>query len=105
MEVLILMVVAAANIIFILFKVEKKRYSDALLDTALLITVTTVASGSYAGLVVATGSSLLISIYLYAKPPKLPAITVPKDLPDIDIEAQLDSFVSEFKRKAARRSK
>lgn len=108
MEFLIIGVVAAANLVFILFKVEKKRYPDALLDFTLLVTVTGIAMGSYGGLVVSTIASLIISIYLYAKPPRLPTIfskSTEHYISNIDIDKELNNFVEEFKRKAARRSK
>jgi hypothetical protein len=50
-------------------KFEQKRWEDASLDLGLLILVTLVFGGSYAGLVVGTISSMIISIYLYASPP------------------------------------
>ena len=100
MELLIIGVVVAANIIFILFKYEKKRFSDAIVDTLLLLIVTILFSGSYAGLVVATIASLLISIYLYKNPPKL-QLNIKRNESTIDI----DKFVNEFKKRAERRYK
>lgn len=92
MELLVIGIVVALNIIFILFKYEKQRYSDALLDTFLLVLVTVTFMGSYAGLVVATVASMLISIYLYVKPPKLQFKT-----------PNSSDFITEFQRRAARR--
>lgn len=70
MELFIIGIVVALNIIIILSKFKANRYQDAILDTSLLALVTIVFSGSYAGLVVATVASLIISIYLYSNPPK-----------------------------------
>lgn len=70
MEVFIIGVVVALNIIIILRKFKAKRTEDGIFDASLLALVTVTFSGSYAGLVVATVASLLISIYLYASPPK-----------------------------------
>jgi hypothetical protein len=101
MEFLIIGVVTAINIIFIKFKVDKKRYQDALFDAALLILVTLVFSGSYGGMVVAMIASMIISIYLYANPPNfLPrTASIPKvnlsnvDLSDTkDIAEKLEKF-------------
>ena len=94
MEAFIIGIVVAANIIFILYKVKKQRYSDAILDFILLALVTVVFMGSYAGLVVGTVASLVVSIYLYRNPP---TINFDKSLPESN-----DVF-EEFKRRAKRR--
>lgn len=93
MELAIIGVVVALNIIFILFKYEKQRYSDAITDTILLVLVTVVFMGSYAGLVVATVGSLIISIYLYLKPPKFPTFS----------NKARSSFAQEFKKRMKRK--
>lgn len=69
MELLVIGIVVALNIIIILRKFKASRTEDAIFDSILLGGITVVFSGSYAGLVVATVASLLISIYLYARPP------------------------------------
>lgn len=76
MEFILIGLAVAANIIFILFKYEKKRYTDCTLDFILLVLVTMVFSKSYGALVVGTVASLMISIYLYIKPPKLVQIDI-----------------------------
>jgi hypothetical protein len=91
MEVIILGLVTAANIIFILFKYEKARYADATMDLFLLVVVGIVFGGSYAGLVVGTIASLVISVYLYIKPPKLTSFSHNPEL------------VSDFKERFGRR--
>jgi hypothetical protein len=83
MEFLLIGLAVAANIIFILFKYERKRYADATLDFILLIVVTIIFSGSYGALVVGTIASLVISIYLYANPPNLPEASIDIDLEDL----------------------
>lgn len=70
MEFLILGIVVALNIVFIKMKIDQKRYEDAVFDTALLVVVTFVFSGTYSALVVGTIASMFISIFLYASPPK-----------------------------------
>ena len=97
MELFIIGFIVAANVIFIMFKLKKSRTADAILDVMLLILITTVFSGSYASLVVGTVASLIISIYLYANPPKLPEI----DSNKLDIDK--DEFYKELKTRLQRR--
>jgi len=54
--------------------------------------------GSYAGLVVATVASLIISIYLYYKPPTLPNTPSKLSLEDITRE-DINNSVINLKRK------
>lgn len=100
MEYLTIGIVVAANIVFVFFKFDKGRTPEAVMDLILLIVVTLVFSGSYGALVVGTVASLLISIYLYAKPPKVSKYTA--NLPAMDKE-HVDYFVKEFKRRSQRR--
>ena len=69
MEFLILGIVVAANIVFIKMKFDRGRTEDGIFDIVLLVLVTMVFSGSYAGLIVGTIASLFISLYLFASPP------------------------------------
>jgi hypothetical protein len=93
MEFILIGLAVAANIIFILFKYERKRYPDATLDFILLIVVTIIFSGSYGALVVGTIASLVISIYLYANPPNLPK------LPESTINIDLEDLKQRFSRR------
>lgn len=70
MEFLVIGVVTALNLIFIKKKFELKRYEDGFFDLFLLVVITMVFSGSYGALVVGMVASMIISIYLYANPPK-----------------------------------
>jgi hypothetical protein len=70
MEFLIIGIVTALNLIFVKKKFELKRYEDGIFDLFLLVVVTIIFGGSYGGLVVGMVSSLIISIYLFASPPK-----------------------------------
>ena len=70
MEFLVIGIVTALNLIFIKMKFEKRRYEDGIFDLALLALLTVVFGGSYGGLVVGTVTSLVISIYFYASPPR-----------------------------------
>ncbi len=69
MELLVIGIIVALNIIIVMLKVRHSRTADAILDASLLLLVTIVFGGSYAGLVVATVASLIISIYLFLHPP------------------------------------
>jgi len=69
MEFLILGIVVASNIIIIKMKFDKGRTEDGIFDTLLLLGITILFSGSYAGLIVGTIASLFISLFLLASPP------------------------------------
>lgn len=99
MEVFILGLVVAANIIFIIYKFTKGRFQDAILDSALLGLVTVVFMGSYAGLVVGTIASLLVSIYLYYNPPNFGKSQVMLSITQDDV----NEFFAEFKKRSKRR--
>ena len=70
MEFLIIGLATAFNFIVIKIKVEKKRYEDAGFDAAIFVAMTFLFSGSFGGMVVATIGSAVISLYLFASPPK-----------------------------------
>lgn len=69
MEFFIIGVVSALNLILIMHKFKKGRVEDAIFDTTFFICAAVIFSGSYAGMVVAMISSLIISIYLLVNPP------------------------------------
>jgi predicted PurR-regulated permease PerM len=69
MEYLIIGIVSAFNMLVIKFKLDRKRYEDAMFDTALMFLLSYLFSGSYGGMVVAMVASLVISIYLFISPP------------------------------------
>ena len=71
MELLIIGIVVAFNFLVIYAKASNKRFLDAGLDFILLSVLSVLFGGSYAGLVVATVASAIISLYLLVKPPKL----------------------------------
>lgn len=84
MEFILIGLAVAANVLFVLFKYERKRYADATLDLILLIVIAMLFSSSYGALVVGTIASLIVSIYLYANPPNLP--NIPENSINIDLE-------------------
>lgn len=57
------------NIVLLIIKFKRKRYEDAILDTALLVLVFLVLKGSELMLLIGIFSSLCISIYLWFSPP------------------------------------
>lgn len=71
MELAIIGIVVAFNCLIIYAKVIAKRYLDAGLDFTLLAILSVVFGGSYAGLVVATIASAIISLALLIFPPKI----------------------------------
>lgn len=68
---LLIGIVTALNLMFVKMKFDRKRYEDGALDLLVLVALSFVFGGSFGGLVVATVSSLMISIYLYFSPPTL----------------------------------
>jgi hypothetical protein len=78
MEFAIIGIAVAFNFLVIKYKFEKKRYADGVLDVVLLTIISFLFAGSFGGLVVATVASAIISIILYAFPPKLPKLTKPQ---------------------------
>lgn len=90
MEYLIIGVAVIFNIVVIKIKFEKARYVDALVDSIFLITVTSLGSGSYGGLVVGTIASAGFSIYLMFSPPKFTTNN-----------QMFNTFKKEFKEKLA----
>lgn len=63
-------IAAAINLIFIKFKVEKKRYGDAALDTGAFVVLAYLFSGTMSGMAIAMIASAIISVYLWFVPPK-----------------------------------
>lgn len=69
MELGIIGVAVALNFIIVKMKFTRKRWEDATFDILTLTLLMAVFSGSYAGLVVSSIASLLISLYLFVSPP------------------------------------
>lgn len=91
MEYLLIALATAFNILIIKTKLEHKRYEDAALDAGMLVLLSLVFGGSYGGLVVATISSAIISLFLLWNPPQFLTKSVDSD-----------KFWEEFKKKARR---
>jgi len=69
MDYLVIGLVTAINFIVIKIKSDRKRWEDAILDLSILALLAYVFGGSYGGLVVATTTSLVISIFFLFSPP------------------------------------
>ena len=69
MQILIIAIATASNIIIIKWKFEHDRYADAMLDAGILVLLAIVFGGSIAGLQIATVTSAIISLYLLMSPP------------------------------------
>lgn len=70
MELFVLGVVVAINFLIIKMKLDRKRWEDAIFDVLIFLVIMALFSGSYAGLVVGSIASLVVSIYFLASPPK-----------------------------------
>jgi hypothetical protein len=71
MEILIMGVALAFNILVILWKMDNDQKLNAILDGIILVLLTIVFGGSTAALMIGTIASLIISIYLFLNPPEL----------------------------------
>ena len=89
MEFLLIGIATSFNLLVIKWKLEHSRFEDASLDATILFVLTAVFSGSTGGLIIATISSFIVSIYLLASPPKF------FDKLDID----KDNLIKEWKKR------
>ena len=60
----------AGNILVLKVKIEKERYSDALLDGIIFIALGFAFMGTITGLQIAVIASAIVSLYLWFFPPK-----------------------------------
>lgn len=101
MELLILGVVAAVNMLIIKFKIEKARYEDAALDVFIMVVLTYLFSGTYSGMIVAMVASLFVSIVLFVSPPKFTKILKEKSkeaLKELDLDLGRSNVKSESRK-------
>jgi len=68
---LVMGIAAAFNILIIFKKIEKKRRQDAFFDATLLVVLSLVFGGSLGGMLVATVASAIISLYFLYNEPKI----------------------------------
>jgi len=71
MELVIMAVATAFNLMVIKWKFEHERFADATLDAGLLGILALVFGGSLGGMMIATASSALVSLYLLWSPLRL----------------------------------
>lgn len=86
MEALLIAIAASFNFLIIYWKIEHKRFLDAILDGSILFILSTLFSQSTSGMVIATIASAVVSLTLLIKKPKLPLDNV-----------EVISFLAEFK--------
>jgi len=68
--VLAMAVSVATNIIFVKWKIERERYSDAILDGLIFAMLIFIFARTVTGLSIATMASSIVSVYLFFSPPK-----------------------------------
>ncbi len=64
----------AFNFVIIVHKYRKSRFADATLDMALMAIICFLFSGSFDALATGTVASMLVSIYLFIHPVRMPKI-------------------------------
>jgi len=80
MEALIMGISVFTNLWAVKMKLERKRYSDAMLDGAVFVILMMVFAGTVSGLSIATMASSIFSFYLYFSPPTRLIGSVKEDL-------------------------
>lgn len=70
MEVLMIGIVTAINLIVLKWKFEQERWGDLALDLVSLIVLSKLFGNTMSGMVIAMIASAIISTYLYFNPPK-----------------------------------
>jgi len=68
----------ALNLIVILIKYDKRRYLDLTIDVLALILIMSVFAATNESRAIGTFGSMIVSVWLYFKPP-----TLPKSLKDL----------------------
>lgn len=67
-------IAVAFNFIVIVHKYRKNRYADATLDMVLMAIICFLFSGSFNALAVGTIASMVISMYLFFHPVRMPKL-------------------------------
>lgn len=70
MEVLMIGIVTAINLIILKWKFEQERWGDLVLDVTSLYLLSVMFGNTMSGMVIAMIASAIISTYLYFNPPK-----------------------------------
>jgi len=72
MEFLVIASIATAfNFLIILWKFNKLRHIDAILDLSIFIVIAVLFQGTITGLQIGMIASMIVSLYLLVNPPKL----------------------------------
>jgi len=74
MELALMGVALAFNLLILKYKLENDRWVDAMLDGAILVSLALIFGGTIKGLIIATIASAIVSLWLLAFPPKALAI-------------------------------
>ena len=69
MEILIIAIATALNLIVLKWKAERERYGDLFLDISALIALNWMFGGTLGGMMIAMMASAMISTYLFFSPP------------------------------------
>ena len=69
-SLIIMAISVATNIIFVKWKIERNRYSDAILDGIIFASLIFIFSKTVSGLSIATLASSIVSVYLFFSPPR-----------------------------------
>ena len=70
MEAVIIAIAAAFNMLIVKWKIEHKRYQDAILDVIILLILSAMFAHTLGGMIIATIGSFIASIYLLFSPPQ-----------------------------------
>ena len=64
-------IATAFNFLIILWKYQKKRFTDATLDTVIFVTIAIMFSGTITGLQIGMIASFIVSVVLLIKRPQI----------------------------------
>lgn len=78
MEIILISVATALNIIVVISKLKKKRFFDSLVDVASTATLGMVFGGTLGGMTIAMISGALVTGYLWFKPLIIPQAFIDK---------------------------
>ena len=87
MEYILIAIVTSFNFLIIKWKLERGRYEDAILDTTILVILSSFFGGSMGGMIIAVIASFIVSIYFLASPPRFLKSLETKE------------FITEFKKR------
>ena len=78
MEIILISLATALNLIIIIVKIKKGRYFDTLVDASAMVTLGSVFGGTLGGMTIAMISGALITIYLWFQPLIIPQSSIDK---------------------------